>query len=164
MPVELIRHQEPLNEDELFFLKKKLSRERSQYFKLIRILMILCFVCPYLIALGRAVEGAPDAFSYKVYFLGVFFLLAFSGVGVYFAYYNNLRKVRSDIRHKTKTIERAHIVRKQYMSQNNCFYFYIDSPNKLSIEVNELDYNRLDTGDEVNIEYTSVSRIYLGYY
>jgi len=70
----------------------------------------------------------------------------------------------ADIRQRTKTIETAHILRKQYMARSDGYYFYIDSPNKMSIQVTIDDYQRLDTGDEVNIEYYTNSKLYLGYF
>jgi hypothetical protein len=164
MSVELIRYNEPMDGDELAFLYRKEEKERMQFYKVIRILMILSFICPFVIAWFRAVEGQEDPFSYLHYFVGVVFLLCFSGAGVYLAYHRNLKRVQQDIKISTKTIELTHITRKQYMPQNNTYYFYLDSPNKLSIEVNEEDYRRLEQGDEVNIEYTTFAKLYLGYF
>jgi len=164
MSFELVRYQEPLNRDELSFLMRKEEKDRKQFYKVVRLFMLLCFICPFVIAWFKAVEGMEDPFSLIDYFIGVFFLMCFSGTGIYLSYVHNLRRVQHDIRSGTKTIECTHILRKQYMPQNNSFYFYIDSPNKLSIEVNEFDYHRLESGDEVNIEYTTFSKLYLGYF
>jgi glucan phosphoethanolaminetransferase (alkaline phosphatase superfamily) len=162
--MQLVRYSEPLEQEELAFLMKKERKERNQYFKLIKWLMVFCFLCPFAVAWMKAIEGAEDPFSYITYFGGVFFLACFAGSGTYFVYYYNLRKIQSDIRHKTKTIERAHITRKQFMPHNNTYHFYIDSPNRLSIEVTAIDFHRLDKGDELSIEYTTYSKLYLGYF
>jgi hypothetical protein len=162
--MQLIRYNEPLEVEELAFLEKKEQKERGQYYRLIKWLMLFSFLCPFAVAWFKALEGMEDPFSYTGYFSGVFYLLCFSGGGTYFVYYYNLRKVQSDIRHKTKTIERTHIMRKQFMPHNNSYHFYIDSPNKLSIEVTATDFHRLDKGDELSIEYTTYSRQYLGYF
>lgn len=162
--MQLVRYNEPLENDELAFLVKKEQKERGQYFKLIKWIMTFCFLCPFVVAWFRAMDGAEDPFSYAAYFLGVFYLVCFSGGGTYVAYFYNLRKIQSDIRHKTKTIERAHITRKQFVPHNNTYHFYIDSPNKLSIEVTAIDFHRLDKGDELSIEYTTYSKMYLGYF
>jgi hypothetical protein len=50
------------------------------------------------------------------------------------------------------------------MPVNNSYFFYLSSAIKLSIEVEEYDYRRLEKGDEVNIEYTTFSQMYLGYF
>ncbi len=164
MSVELIQYREPLNRDELAFLKKKEERERKQLYKIIRVFMILCFVCPFIVAWFRAIAGFENPFSPLNYFLGVLFLILFSGFGIYWGYYHNLRKVQLDIRKGTKTIERTYITRKQYMPSSNSYFFYLTSAVKLSIEVDEYDFRRLEKGDEVSIEYTTFSRIYLGYF
>lgn len=161
---QLYKYDEPLEEDELVFLQNKLGKESAQFYKIIRILLVFCFACPFLIAWFRAINGVEDPFSYKYYFGGVLFLTIFSGSIVYVAYYNTLRRIRLDIKKGTKTIERVHITRKQYMPHNNSYYLYLDSPVKLSIEVSTDDYHQIGEGDELNIEYTTCSRFYLGYF
>lgn len=129
-----------------------------------RVLMVMCFICPFAGAWIKALKGDETAFSYFYYFLGVGFLMAFSGVAIYWSYRLHLYKVQQDIKHGTKIIESVHITRKQYMPSTNTYYFYLSSPVKLSIEVSEEDYRSLDKDDEVNIEYTSYSQQYLGYF
>lgn len=160
----IIYETETLDRDELLFLRRKEAKERHQLFKVVRAMMILGFICPFLVAWVQALNGVPDPFSMKTYFLSVLFLLVFAGVAVYLAYRQNLRRVQLDISHGTKLIERVHVTRKLYMPQNNTWFFYLDSPTRLSIEVSELDYQRMEPGDEVSIEYTSYSRMYLGYF
>jgi hypothetical protein len=50
------------------------------------------------------------------------------------------------------------------MPQNNTYYLYLSSAVKLSIEVSIDDYRQVAEGDELNIEYTTYSRFYLGYF
>lgn len=158
------RHEEPLNSEELSFLRRKERKDRGQLYKVCQVFMFLCFICPFLVACVRAAMGADDPFSYGSYFAGVGFLMMFSGMGVYAGYFNYLRKVQRDISRGTKTIERSLITRKQYMPHTNTYFFYINSPHRLSIEVDEYDYHHMNLGDEVNIEYTTVAKMYLGYY
>lgn len=164
MSQALIRHNEPLEEEEIVFLSRKELRERKQFYNLIRIVMTLSFVIPFIVAWVRAFDGDEGAFSYLFYFSGVCLLLCFSGLVIFLAYNRTLRRVQADIRKQTKTIENTRIVRKQYMPHNNKYYFYLDSPNKLSIEVKERDYLRFESGDELNIEYTTHAELYLGYF
>ncbi len=160
----IVIYQERLNEDELSFLHQKEEKERVQFYKIARVFLLLSFICPFIIACLKVVGGAEDPFSVVDYFIGVFFLMLFSSAAVYWSYRNNLYKVKMDIKLGTKTIERTQIMRRQYMELNNKFYFYINSPNKLSIEISEDVFHRCKAGDEINIEYTSFSKFYLGYF
>src|SRR5689334_12276117 len=156
MSLQLIRHNEPLEAEELTFLQEKEARELKQFYKVVRIIMVICFIIPFGIAgyraaddINRTAPDAPNPFSFIAYFTGVAVLLSLLAIGAGVAYYNTLRKLHADIRHRTKTIEQTHIMRKQYMQQNNTCYFYIDSPTRLSIEVSADDFNRLDEGDQL---------------
>jgi hypothetical protein len=164
MDVHLIKYKAPLTKDELAFLRKKEEKERRQLYNVLRILLVMCFICPFGGAWIKALKGDETAFSYFYYFLGVGFLMLFSGVAMYWSYRLYLYKVQQDIKHGTKIIETVSIIRKQYMPSNNTYYFYLASVIKLSIEVSEEDYRNLDKADEINIEYTSYSHLYLGYF
>lgn len=161
---ELVKYEEPLEEEEILFLVRKELKERKQYYKVFSLLMIMSFVIPFAGAWYRAYDGAPNAFSVPRFFVSAAILLTISGAAVYLTYRVNLRKVQTDIRTRIKTIECAHVVRKLYMPQNDSYFLYLDSKNKLSIEVQANDFHRLDTGDEVNIEFTKNARLYLGYF
>lgn len=126
--------------------------------------MVMSFVIPFAGAWYRAMDDAPNAFSPIRFFAGVVVLLSISSAGTYISYRVNLKKIQHDLRQRTKTIEVSHITRKQYMPQNNTYFFYIDSPTRLSIEVSNGDFHRLNVGDEVNIEYTTFAKLYLGYF
>jgi len=164
MDVHLIKYKAPLTKDELTFLKRKEEKERRQLYNVMRVLMIMCFVCPFAGAWIKALKGDALAFSYLYYFLGVGFLLFFSGIAVYWSYHLHLYKVQQDIRGGIKIIESVRITRKQYMLSNNSYYFYLSTPVKLSIEVQEDDYRNYEKADEIHIEYTPYSRQYLGYF
>jgi hypothetical protein len=162
--MQLYRYNEPLEDDELAFLQRKEGKERQQFYKLIRMAMIVAFVVPFIMTWVNALSGKDNPFSYGYYFASTGIIMLLSGGVVYMVYHNTLQVVQRDISHATKTIELTHISRKQYMAQNNSFHFYLTSPTRLSIEVSEKDYHRLDEGDEVNIEYTTYSKMYLGYF
>jgi hypothetical protein len=126
--------------------------------------MFLSFIIPFAAAWYRAYDGAPNAFSPAKFFAGAGVLLFISSFSTYVTYRVNLRKIQLDIRHKTKTIETSHITRKLYIGTKNSYHFYLDSKVKLSIEVSDSDYERMNEGDEVSIEYTTHSKQYLGYF
>jgi hypothetical protein len=161
---QLVKHEEPLAPEERAFLTRKERRDRAALYKVARVFLVLCFACSFLVACARAALGAPNPFAYGTFFSHVAFLMGFSGIGLYAGYFSFLRKVQRDLRRGTKTIERSRVIRKLYMPQTDTYFFYIDSPNRLSIEVSEYQYHAAGLGDEVNIEYTTVSKYYLGYY
>lgn len=162
--LQVISYEELMDRQELAFLVDKDEKESSQFYKVMRIIMILSFLLPFIIAWFRAFGGDENPFSYFFYFIGVFILLSFSSLCAYIAYRRSLHKVKQDIRQQTKVVEKVHITRKQYMPHNRLFYFYIDSPNKLSIEVSESDYYNMEKGDELSIEYSKNAKFYLGYF
>ena len=115
-------------------------------------------------AWGKAIAGMPNPFSYLNYFAGVAILGSLAGAGTFISYRNNLYTIQRDLRKGTKTIERTTITRKRFMPQTNTCYFFLDSPTKLSIEVSQEYFDRLGAGDEVNIEYSTYGKAYLGYF
>lgn len=164
MTQQLVKYYEPLEPDEVAFLKRRVEREVKQYYKIAWLLMILSFIIPFTGAWYRAVDGAPNAFSMPRFFATAFVLVSLSCGGIYVSYRVSLRKIRNDIKQGTKTIEQTHITRKAFVSSNDTYYFYLNSPNKLSIEVSQADYHNMAQGDELSIEYTTHSKLYLGYF
>jgi hypothetical protein len=162
--VELEIYLEPLEAEELAFLEKKESRERSQYYKVFQVLMVMCFIIPFAGAWYRAYDGAPNAFSPTKFFFTAAMLLSVSGLYTYMSYRLYLRRIQLDIASKTKTIEISHVVRKVYFPVKGAYYFYIDSKFRMSIEVSHDDYVNMKEGDEISIEYTTHSKEYLGYF
>ena len=156
--------KEPLNEGEIAFLKGKERNDRKQYYRVFTILMIASFVLAFAGAWYRAIDGDEAAFSYSKFFISVTALLFLSVGGVYTAYRVNLRKVQQDIKELTKTIEVTHITRKQYMPRNDLYFFYLSSKTLLNIEVTFDQYHLFNTGDEVNIEYATHSKLILGFF
>ncbi len=164
MSVELIRYNEPLQESELLFLERKEAKERRQYFVVYRILMVMSFVIPFIASWYRAYEGAPNAFSYIKFFVSATVLLSICSVATYSSYRIYHRKLQLDLKEKTKTIETNQITKKLFIASKNAYYFYTNSRVKLSIEVTPAYFGSLEEGDEVSIEYTTHSQLYLGYF
>ena len=164
MSQSLVRHNEPLEPDELAFVQKKEQRDVKQYYQFFRVLMFLSFIIPFAGTWYSASDGNANPFSPGKYFAITGILLSISGFATWIAYKRGPAKLHYDITHRTKTIEQTHISRKVYMPQTNTYHFYLNSPNMLSIEVSNTDYHRMKEGDEVNIEYTTSAKLYLGYF
>lgn len=164
MSTELLRYKEPLEASEMAFLQQQERKERHSYYKLFRIFMIVSFVVPFIGSWYRAFDGAPNAFSPARYFVTTGILLGISVGATTVAYRLNLRRMKHDIKEGTKTIEMTHITKRVHATINDTYYFYLDSPTKLSIEVSQNDYYRFTEGDEISIEYITYSGFYLGYF
>lgn len=164
MSLDVIRYKEPLQEDERAFLIQKETRDRRQFFKVLQVVLLLCFILPFAMAWGEAIVGKPNPFSFRLYFIGVGVLVSLTAGAAFVAYRSNLYLLYRDLRANTKTIERTIISRKYVMQPTQKCFFYIDSKTMLSIEVSPLDFDNFDVGDEVNIEYASFSKSYFGYF
>ncbi|MBS1588797.1 MAG: hypothetical protein JST52_04205 [Bacteroidetes bacterium] len=163
MSLELIKYTQPLSKDELNFIKRKAQEERLQLRKIILIFVCLSLGCPLAVSAVRFFVANESFFSLLQYLVGVVFLLLFSGVGLYWGYIHSLRKLEQDLSQQTKTIERVVVTKKQYMPLNHEYYVYLTSVVKLSIEVSEADFRELKEGSELEISYTTMSQLYLGY-
>lgn len=174
MPRMINRVKEPLEEEELAFLKRKKDRQQSLFSRAIRTLTVLCIVIPMLAGIIMESLKDPDP-QYAIpaetadvpryyYFIGMGALLILVGLGSYLSYVRTLKKLVLDLKEQTKMVEKTEIVRKQFMALTGTYHFYIQSPVRLSIEVNPDDYDRYQVGDEINIEYSSHALEYFGYF
>lgn len=164
MNLEVIRYFEPLQEEERAFLLRKETQDRRQFFKVLQVVLVLCFILPFGMAWGEAIAGRPNPFSFKLYFIGVAALMGLTIGAAFVSYRSNLYLLHRDLRANTKTIERTTISRKYVMQPTQKRYFYINSKTRLSMEVSEEDFDNFEVGDEVNIEYASYSKSYFGYF
>ncbi len=155
---------EPLEEDELAFIQKKHDTESRSYLYAMNRLVILTALIPALVAFGYYVVTERKDMLYTVYFTGLAFLLVFFSFAAWMAYSHKLRKYKHDLKDRQKVIEPCTIESARYMPQNRTFHFFIHSRIKLSIEVDEATFQRLQEGDEINIEYAQHSGEYFGYF
>jgi len=157
-------YPERLSPAERAFLKKRAHREWRGWKRALLGLAIVCLLLPVAVGWTWDRDGVRQPFSPERYGWGLALLGGLAGTGAALAYRRGLGRIRADLRSGHKRVEQARITRKVYMAQNDTAYFYLDSPSKLSIEVSGEDYRHFNTGDEVNIEYTEHSKIYLGYH
>lgn len=158
-----------LNTSELAFLRKKAGKESHVYKRLMRIMIGSAFV----VSFGGAwknisKEGRPweiiTVFSWEHYFSTLCILITLFYVSVRFSRNSGLTKMRKDLEQKIKIVERVIIRKKTFLPHNNTFHFYLNSAQKLSIQVEEHDFNSLSEGDEINIEYSKNAGVYFGYF
>ncbi len=164
MSTALVRYVEPLDREERAFLLRREARERRQLYRVLRVLMPICFALPFGFAWGAALAGVKDPFSYASYFTSAAVLLLLTFGGALVAYRSSLYLVHLDLRHNTKTIEQVTITSKRFMPHTNTCYFYLNSKVRLSVEVSVQYFEMLEAGDELNIEYATHSKAYFGYF
>jgi hypothetical protein len=170
-------YEEPMNESELSFLKKKEEKEKRTFIRTVRNLSVLFVIIPCCLgiimesitrrndtAAMAAVREEQDPHVYQYYFFGMLFLLLLVGVGSFVSYNRTLKRLSKDIRVGKKTVEQTIVSRKQFIESNNTYHFYLNSTFRLSIEVSKEDYESYAEGDEINIEYSSKSKNYFGYF
>ena len=161
-------HLEPLSQDELDFIHRRYRTESRLYMRTMNVLLILgtlapLVVCLVLITLSDDKRPSIEAL-YKVYFVGLLFMLLFVGLIAIVAYRIKLLAYNKDKSQRQKIVEPTNIMQKKYMKLNNTYHFYLDSPNKYTIEVSPTDFDKWQLGDEITIEYARHSKEYFGYY
>lgn len=155
---------EPLEEDELAFIRKKHDTESRSYVYAMNRLVVLAALVPAVVAFGYYVVTEKQDMLYRVYFTGLAFLLVFFSFVAWMSYRHKLQKFKRDLAHRQKVIEPCTIESARFMPQNQTYHFFIHSRVKLSIEVDENTFQRLQEGDEINIEYAPYSGEYFGYF
>lgn len=171
------RYEETMSESEFSFLQQKAIKEKGLLYRVIRNLSVIFVFIPCCIGIimeslkryqldtaMRAMEERDNPDAIRDYFIGMVVLLLLVAICSALYYYKTLWKLQKDLKRNLKSIEQTSIWRKQFINTNNSFHFYLDSRTKLSIEVSKEDFKRLEEGDEINIEYSTYSQVYFGYF
>lgn len=166
-----------MNESELSFLKKKEEKEKRLFIRTVRNLSVIFIIIPCCLGIimeslkrsqetpaMAAISEKEDPYVYLYYFFGMLFLLLVVGITSFVSYNRTLKRLSKDIRIGNKTVEQTIVSRKMFIESNNTYHFYLNSTFRLSIEVSKEDYGNYAEGDEINIEYSSYSKNYFGYF
>lgn len=162
-------YQEAMSVSELAFLKKKASKEEHAFQRILKIMLFGAVIISFAgawknIQKEGKVFNTETIFSWENYFITLIILSFIFWISIRFSRSTELTKIKKDIRQKTKIVERVLITRKTFLPHNNTFHFYLNSLQKLSIQVEEQDFMTLSEGDEINIEYSKNAGIYFGYF
>lgn len=171
------RCEEPMEAPEFSFLQEKAIKERRMLIRVVRNLSVIFVIIPCCIGITleslkrseltpalREIEDRNDPDFVRNYIIAMIVLLLVVAVSSAIYYYRNLWKLTKDIKRNLKSIEQATIERKQHISSNDSYHFFINSKTQLSIEVSKDDFEKFNEGDEINIEYSTYSKIYFGYF
>jgi hypothetical protein len=160
---------ELLQGEELAFLKKKVKKESRLYDRLKWVLFIgaaiISFAGSWKNVLNKEKNFATQTiFSWENYFI-TFCILAFIFyLAMRVLQSAELTKLKKDIKQKQKVVERVKIERKTYLPHNDTYHFYLNSLQKISIQVDESDFDKWEQGDEISIEYSKNAIVYFGYF
>jgi hypothetical protein len=161
-------YYEALNRFELDFLKQKAKKDSRVIYRLFKIMLLGAVIFSFGGAWQNITKGqllnTETIFSWENYFITLATLTIIFLLSLRVLQSSELTNLKKDIRQKTKIVERVLIQKKTFLPHNNTFHFYLNSINKLSIEVKEQDFKNYSEGDEISIEYSKNSLIYLGYF
>jgi hypothetical protein len=169
---KIVRYYEPLNADELAYLKKTSSKEKKSFFKAVHYaFLILSILLVFLYTIANFTYN-PEKIDPEIetpltpLFVVQIAICMYILLGLIFsaAYFLTLYKYTREIKKGMKVIEITSIKEKKYMPHNNKYYLYLHSYYKKSIEVEKQQFDQICINDEINIEYTPYSDIFLGYY
>lgn len=156
---------EMMEEDELAFIEGRYIRESKHFYLGMRWMLLIIVVLPLLlILLHQHVERKDGLSNAEVWFYAQCVTLLIYLFVFIFGYVRLLLPYVRDLKKKCKVVEQVLITEKKYMPQNNSYHFYINSLNRISIEVNDEHFNTLQVNDELCIEYAGYTEIYLGYF
>lgn len=171
------RYEEQMEPSEFSFLQEKAIKERGMLSRVVRNLSVIFIILPCSMGIIleslkryrlspalREIEDKEDPYFVRNYFIAMIVLLLMVAISSLVYYYRNLWKVKKDLKRNLKSIEETVIERKQFIESNNSYHFYITSQTQLSIEVSKEDFTKFEEGDEINIEYSTYSKIYFGYF
>lgn len=171
------RYEEEMEASEFSFLQEKAIKERGMLSRVVRNLSVIFVILPCSMGIIleslkryrltpalREIEDKEDPYFVRNYFIAMVVLLLLVAIASLIYYYRNLWKVNKDLKRNLKSIEEAVIERKQFIESNHSYHFYIASRTQLSIEVSKADFEKFEEGDEINIEYSTYSKVYFGYF
>lgn len=158
-----------LSTEELAFLELKIKKDRRLYDQI----LILLLAGAAIISFAGAWQNIPNPnkktdvitiFSWENYFITLGALSCIFYLSILVLRKSGLSLMKKDANQKQKVIEKVKIEKRTYLPHNNTYHFYLNSIQKLSIEVNAQDFDNYNEGDEINIEYSKNAEIYFGYF
>lgn len=155
---------EPLEQSEILFVIRKYHRASKEYMRAMNLLLILAGVLPFIVAFILWISAAGVEVVMEFFFLSLISLISFFIVIAFIFYFLQIFNKYRDAVYKTKSIERCMILEKKEVPYNHTFHFFIDSKVRYSFELPENEYHQYEVGDEINIEYSTYDKEYLGYF
>lgn len=164
-PRHNLQRFEPLEPDELEFLQTRYRTGARQFYSLMKYLLVAVVLIPLFFLLLHDLFVLVDEFtSTQVWFFGQLTTLTLFFVAFIAGYVKVIHPFESDLKKKVKVVETTLVHEKKFMPHNATYHFYVHAEPIYTIEVDADTYHRFEVSDEINIEYTPRTEIFLGYF
>ncbi|MBK8144927.1 MAG: hypothetical protein IPK62_07975 [Bacteroidetes bacterium] len=155
---------EKLEDEEAAFIINKYQKASKDYLRIMNLFLISCGVFPLVMGVLFSIIANDFGVFIGVFVICLISLIFFFILVASIYYFLFLFRKYLDAQRQTKTIERCLVLEKKAILINQSYHIFIDSKVKYSIEVVENDYDLYEIGDEINIEYSTYDKEYLGYF
>jgi hypothetical protein len=91
-------------------------------------------------------------------------LITIIAISALIAYYIKIYPIKKDYLCNYKLIEVVTITKKVHMKATNTFHFYVLSAFRLSFEIDQDLFDQYEVADELNLELSYYSHLFLGCY
>ena len=153
-----------LSLEEKIFLQDSYQKNKRRFIK--NTLFITCVA--FLIAISALFKFDTDTkqvyLNWFVFACVQIVLITIIAISALIAYYNKIHPIKKDYLCNYKLIEVVTITKKVHMKATNTFHFYVLSAFRLSFEVDQDLFDQYEVADELNLELSYYSHLFLGCY
>ena len=153
-----------LSLEEKIFLQDSYQKNKRRFIK--NTLFITCVA--FLIAISALFKFDTDTkqvyLNWFVFACVQIVLITIIAISALIAYYIKIYPIKKDYLCNCKLIEVVTITKKVHMKATNTFHFYVLSAFRLSFEVDQELFDQYEVADELNLELSYYSHLFLGCY
>ena len=153
-----------LSLEEKIFLQDSYQKNKRRFIK--NTLFITCVA--FLIAISGFFKFDMDTkqvyLNWFVFACVQIVLITIIAISALIAYYIKIHPIKKDYLCNYKLIEVVTITKKVHMKATNTFHFYVLSAFRLSFEVDQELFDQYEVADELNLELSYYSHLFLGCY
>ena len=153
-----------LSLEEKIFLQDSYQKNKRRFIK--NTLFITCVA--FLIAISALFKFDTDTkqvyLNWFVFACVQIVLITIIAISALIAYYIKIHPIKKDYLCNYKLIEVVTITKKVHMKATNTFHFYVLSAFRLSFEVDQDLFDQYEVADELNLELSYYSHLFLGCY
>ena len=153
-----------LSLEEKIFLQDSYQKNKRRFIK--NTLFITCVA--FLIAISALFKFDTDTkqvyLNWFVFACVQIVLITIIAISALIAYYIKIHPIKKDYLCNCKLIEVVTITKKVHMKATNTFHFYVLSAFRLSFEVDQDLFDQYEVADELNLELSYYSHLFLGCY
>ncbi len=160
-------YKDKMTATELAFVQKKYKENSAMYTLFMkRMVYIVMGFCAIMIFIEVAfMQPAIEKGNYKPIALNIVLIMSIIlSLIILLSYYLVLYNMARDAKQGSKVVEQANVIEKKYFNHLDQFYLYTNSLNVTKLEVSKKDFDTINLGDEINLEYSSYCKEFFGYF